>query len=56
MLQRVPAVFTGGPLYATVAIFVAAVQVLCAKTLGPHDAAGRIVRRSTTADDSSPPE
>jgi uncharacterized membrane protein YeiH len=87
MLQRVPAVFTGGALYATVAIFVAAVQVLCAKTLGPHDAAGttiaivagivlrlvayrrgwrlprgldwqpsRIVHRSTTVEDSSPPE
>jgi hypothetical protein len=26
MLQKVPSVFTGGPLYATVAIFVAAIQ------------------------------
>jgi uncharacterized membrane protein YeiH len=43
MLQRVPAVFTGGPLYATVAIFVAAVQVLCAKTLGPHDTLGTTI-------------
>lgn len=40
MVQRMPAVFTQGPLYATVAIFVAAVQVLCAETLGAQDALG----------------
>jgi uncharacterized membrane protein YeiH len=43
MLQRVPAVFTDGPLYATVAIFVAAVQVASAKTLGAQDTTGTIL-------------
>jgi uncharacterized membrane protein YeiH len=43
MLQRVPAVFTDGPLYATVAIFVAAVQVASAKTLGAQDTTGTII-------------
>jgi uncharacterized membrane protein YeiH len=43
MLQRVPTVFTEGPLYATVALFVAAVQVLFAKTVGIHDAAGTLI-------------
>ena len=43
MLQRVPAVFTDGPLYATVAIFVAAMQVASAKTLGAQDTAGTII-------------
>jgi uncharacterized membrane protein YeiH len=42
MLQRVPTVFTEGPLYATVALFVAVVQVLFAKTFGIHDAAGTL--------------
>lgn len=42
MLQRVPTVFTEGPLYATVAMFVAAVQVLFAKTLGVHDTTGTL--------------
>jgi uncharacterized membrane protein YeiH len=40
MVQRMPAVFTQGPLYATVAIFVAAVQVLGAETLGTQSAVG----------------
>lgn len=40
MVQRTPLVFGEGPLYATVAIFVAAVAVLCAKTLGPHSGVG----------------
>ncbi|MCW2936217.1 MAG: rane protein [Actinomycetia bacterium] len=31
------------PLYATVALFVAAIQVLCAKTLGPQDATGTLI-------------
>ena len=43
MLQRVPAVFTNGQLYATVAIFVAAIQVVCVKTLGVHDTAGTLI-------------
>ena len=43
MLQRVPAVFTDGPLYATVALFVAAVQVVSAKTLGAEDTTGTII-------------
>jgi uncharacterized membrane protein YeiH len=43
ILQRVPAVFTEGPLYATVAIFVAAITVVCAKTIGPDDAAGTAI-------------
>lgn len=43
ILTRVPTVFTEGPLYATVALFVAAVQVLCAKTLGPQDGAGTAI-------------
>jgi uncharacterized membrane protein YeiH len=34
MLQRVPAVFTQGTLYATVAIFVAAIQVIFVRTPG----------------------
>jgi uncharacterized membrane protein YeiH len=43
MLQRIPAVFKDGPLYATVAIFVAAIQVILAKVFGLHDATGTIV-------------
>jgi len=43
ILQRVPAVFTDGPLYATVAIFVAAVTVVCAKTIGPNDTIGTAI-------------
>jgi uncharacterized membrane protein YeiH len=43
ILQRVPAVFTEGPLYATVAIFVAAVTVVCAKTIGPDDTVGTAI-------------
>ena len=43
MLQRVPAVFSGGPLYATVAIFVAAIQVILAKVFGLHDITGTFV-------------
>jgi len=43
ILTRVPAVFTEGPLYATVALFVAAIQVAFAKTLGPQDATGTTV-------------
>jgi uncharacterized membrane protein YeiH len=43
ILAKVPAVFTEGPLYATVALFVAAIQVLCAKTLGPQDATGTLI-------------
>jgi uncharacterized membrane protein YeiH len=42
MLQRVPTVFTEGTLYATVALFVAAVQVIFAKTLGLHDTAATL--------------
>lgn len=40
MLQRVPAVFTQGTLYATVAIFVAAIQVIFAKTQGLNTGTG----------------
>ena len=36
MLQRVPAVFKDGQLYATVAIVVAIIQVVFAETLGLH--------------------
>jgi uncharacterized membrane protein YeiH len=43
ILQRVPAVFTRGPLYATVAIFVAAVTVVCARTIGPDDTVGTAI-------------
>jgi uncharacterized membrane protein YeiH len=43
ILAKVPAVFTEGPLYATVALFVAVIQVLCAKTLGPQDATGTLI-------------
>ncbi|HUN32947.1 MAG TPA: TRIC cation channel family protein [Trebonia sp.] len=43
ILQRVPAVFTQGPLYATVAIFVAAITVVCAKTIGPNDTIGTTI-------------
>jgi uncharacterized membrane protein YeiH len=43
MLQRVPAVFKDGPLYATVAIFVAAIQVILARVFGLHDATGTFV-------------
>ncbi|HEY1703555.1 MAG TPA: TRIC cation channel family protein [Trebonia sp.] len=43
MLQHVPAVFTQGPLYAAVAVFVSAVQVLWTTTFGPHDTAGTLV-------------
>jgi uncharacterized membrane protein YeiH len=43
ILTRVPTVFTEGPLYATVALFVAAIQVVCAKALGPSDAAGTTI-------------
>jgi uncharacterized membrane protein YeiH len=40
ILTRVPSVFTEGPLYATVALFVSAVTVLCARTIGPNDSLG----------------
>jgi uncharacterized membrane protein YeiH len=40
MLQRVPAVFTQGTLYATVAIFVAAVQVIFVRTPGLSNGGG----------------
>lgn len=43
MLQRIPTVFTAGPLYATVAMFVAALQVVLVKVPGLHDPAGTIV-------------
>ena len=43
ILQRVPAVFTQGPLYATVAIFTAVVTVACAKTIGPDDTIGTTI-------------
>ena len=43
ILGKVPTVFTRGTLYATVALFVAAIQVLCAKTLGPQDATGTTI-------------
>jgi uncharacterized membrane protein YeiH len=43
ILQRVPAVFSEGPLYATVAIFVAAVTVVCARTIGPNDTVGTTI-------------
>lgn len=40
IVQRTPVVFTAGPLYATVAIFVPAIAVICAQTLGPHNGVG----------------
>jgi len=43
ILGKVPTVFSEGPLYATVALFVAAIQVLCAKTLGAQDATGTLI-------------
>ena len=43
MLQRVPAVFKDGQLYATVAIVVAIIQVVFAETLGLHYATGTAV-------------
>jgi uncharacterized membrane protein YeiH len=43
LLQRVPAVFTQGTLYATVAIVVAAVQVLFAKAPGLSSGTGTTV-------------
>ena len=43
MIHKVPAVFSEGPLYATVAIVVAAIQVLSAKTFGPSNGAGTAV-------------
>jgi uncharacterized membrane protein YeiH len=43
ILAKVPAVFTEGPLYATVALFVASLAVLFARTLGPRDAVGTTV-------------
>lgn len=43
MLQRIPSVFTEGTLYATVAMFVAAVQVVFAKAPGVHDTTGTLI-------------
>ena len=43
MLQRVPAVFTQGTLYATVAIFVAAIQVIFVRTPGLSTGGGTIL-------------
>jgi uncharacterized membrane protein YeiH len=43
MLQRVPAVFKDGQLYATVAIVVAIIQVVFAKEVGLHYATGTVV-------------
>jgi len=43
MLQRVPAVFKDGQLYATVAIVVAIIQVVFAETVGLHYATGTAV-------------
>jgi uncharacterized membrane protein YeiH len=43
MLQRVPAVFTQGTLYATVAIFVAAIQVIFVRTPGLSAGGGTIL-------------
>jgi uncharacterized membrane protein YeiH len=43
MLQRIPTVFTAGPLYATVAMFVAALQVILVQVPALHDAAGTVV-------------
>jgi uncharacterized membrane protein YeiH len=43
ILGQVPSVFTEGPLYATVAMVVAAIQVLTAKTLGPQAAVGTTI-------------
>jgi uncharacterized membrane protein YeiH len=43
LLQRVPAVFTQGTLYATVAIVVAAIQVLFAKAPGLSSGTGTTV-------------
>ena len=40
LLTRVPSVFTEGPLYATVALFVSAVTVLSAKTIRLNDSVG----------------
>lgn len=43
MLQRVPAVFKDGQLYATVAIFVAAIQVICVELLSVRNLTGTTV-------------
>jgi uncharacterized membrane protein YeiH len=43
MLQRIPAVFKDGPLYATVAIVVAAIQVVFAEAYGLHYFTGTVV-------------
>lgn len=43
MLQRTPTVFSEGPLYATVAMFVAALQVVLVNVPGLHVAAGTII-------------
>lgn len=43
MLQRVPSVFTQGTLYATVAIFVAGVQVVFVKATGLTSGTGTLV-------------
>lgn len=43
MLQRVPAVFTQGTLYATVAILVAAIQVIFVKAAGISGGSGTLV-------------
>ena len=43
LLSQVPTVFTEGTLYATVAMFVAAIQVACANTIGPHNATGTAI-------------
>jgi uncharacterized membrane protein YeiH len=43
ILTRVPSVFTEGPLYATVALFVSAVTVLCAHVIGPNDSLGTFI-------------
>jgi uncharacterized membrane protein YeiH len=43
MLQKVPAVFKDGQLYATVAIFVAAIQVIFAEVYGLHYATGTFI-------------
>jgi uncharacterized membrane protein YeiH len=43
MLQRVPAVFTQGTLYATVAIFVAAIQVIFVEAPGLSTGTGTLV-------------
>jgi len=43
MLQRVPAVFKDGQLYATVAIFVAVIQVICVELLSVRNLTGTTV-------------